>query len=176
MAYQIYENVIKFLEYRGYEPAEKLSETEYQNQKRRSIFVNIVAKKPKRKQLIVFLFTVMPTSKIDTLIQKNPLTKDSDVTVIFPRHTNIGTGGATMYTYSLFAVVHPELFAKHTIMSESEIVELENVLKTSREDFAQILPSDPQCLWIGATVGNVLKIERTTETNGKAIAYRYVSQ
>jgi len=80
------------------------------------------------------------------------------------------------YSYHKFIIEFP----KHELMDVHEIVpvvELEKILytlKTSVAKMSKILASDTAAVWIGARPGQVVRIYRTSETAGTAIAYRLV--
>ena len=68
------------------------------------------------------------------------------------------------------------LCSKHTILTNEEVI------KTCFQDLMihplsipPIFISDPICLWIGAEIGQVIKIESYSENSGLAIRYRIVS-
>jgi DNA-directed RNA polymerase subunit H (RpoH/RPB5) len=67
-----------------------------------------------------------------------------------------------------------ELVPKHTLLSGAE---KEEVLKkygiTSRQ-LPRILATDPVVAKLGCTVGDVVKIERKSETAGETVYYRVV--
>ena len=66
--------------------------------------------------------------------------------------------------------------SKHTILSNEEVI------KTCFQDLMihplaipPIYVTDPICIWIGAEIGQVIRIEAKSENAGKAIRYRIVS-
>ena len=66
--------------------------------------------------------------------------------------------------------------SKHTILSDEEVV------KTCFQDLMihplsipPIFVTDPICIWIGAEIGQVIRIEADSEIAGKVIRYRIVS-
>jgi DNA-directed RNA polymerase subunit H (RpoH/RPB5) len=66
--------------------------------------------------------------------------------------------------------------SKHTILSNDEVI------KTCFQDLMihplsipPIFVTDPICIWIGAEIGQVIRIEGSSEIAGKVIRYRIVS-
>jgi len=66
--------------------------------------------------------------------------------------------------------------SKHTILSDDEVI------KTCFQDLMihplaipPIYVTDPICVWIGAEIGQVIRIEANSENAGKVIRYRIVS-
>ena len=66
--------------------------------------------------------------------------------------------------------------SKHTILSDDEVI------KTCFQDLMihplsipPIFVTDPICVWIGAEIGQVIRIEADSEIAGKVIRYRIVS-
>ena len=82
------------------------------------------------------------------------------------------------YLHKHFSMEIPKgpFCSKHTILSPNEV----NIL-CSQQLLAHplSLPSislyDPQCIWIGAEIGDIIKIESLSELTGKAVRYRIVS-
>jgi DNA-directed RNA polymerase subunit H (RpoH/RPB5) len=66
--------------------------------------------------------------------------------------------------------------SKHTILTDEEVI------KTCFQDLMihplsipPIFVTDPICIWIGAEIGQVIRIEADSEISGKVIRYRIVS-
>jgi DNA-directed RNA polymerase subunit H (RpoH/RPB5) len=81
------------------------------------------------------------------------------------------------YLHRHFAIEIPKgpLCSKHTILTQSEIEHLcSKELMIHPLGLPSILVTDPQCIWIGAKVGQVVKIEAFSEITGKTIRYRIV--
>ena len=79
--------------------------------------------------------------------------------------------------YTNFAMILPNgpLCYKHRILSRAEILELaNNELCCYIINLPKIYDNDPQCLWIGAQVGDVLEITMYTDMAGEVIVYRVV--
>ena len=79
--------------------------------------------------------------------------------------------------YTNFSMILPNgpLCYKHRILSRAEILELaNNELCCYIINLPKIYDNDPQCLWIGAQVGDVLEITMYTDMAGEVIVYRVV--
>lgn len=80
------------------------------------------------------------------------------------------------YPYSTFACnlpAHVEV-PKHEIMTHDEVVKLMSFERIVYSYLQSILVTDPAVIWLGARVGQVIKITRISETTGTVIAYRRV--
>lgn len=79
------------------------------------------------------------------------------------------------YDYSVFMIEAPlhECVPRHTIATEQEVSQFCREHFTTKERFPKIVQGDIQAIWLGLRPGMVTKIERVSETAGKAIAYRY---
>jgi len=81
------------------------------------------------------------------------------------------------YTYDKFKflVYNHSLCSPHYILSkEDEFNLLNNILMKKKINLPKIKISDPQIVWIGGEIGDVIKIERDSEITGKSIYYRVV--
>ena len=79
--------------------------------------------------------------------------------------------------YTNFAMILPKgpLCYPHRILSRAEILDLaNNELCCYIINLPKIYDDDPQCLWIGAQVGDVIEITMYTDTAGEVIVYRVV--
>lgn len=67
--------------------------------------------------------------------------------------------------------------SKHTILPDQEVRELflETLSLKSCYELPRILIDDPQIIWIGAKINDVIKIETKSKITGKYISYRIVS-
>lgn len=76
------------------------------------------------------------------------------------------------YTYSLFTIVIPEhvQVPPHKFASQDEITMLTKVGGLRR--LQKILDGDPPAIWMGAESGDVIRIERPSESSGVALVYR----
>lgn len=74
----------------------------------------------------------------------------------------------------MIKVTEHKAVPKHTILSEKEKEEILKRLNIKEEQLPKIFSSDPVVKEIEASPGDVLKIERESETAGKSIYYRLV--
>lgn len=79
-----------------------------------------------------------------------------------------------VYLHSSFVIELPKHSAsvKHTIATKEEIEQTVNILREETSKFPSIYVNDPQNIWLGAKVGQIIKIERMSDSAGSAIAYR----
>ena len=82
----------------------------------------------------------------------------------------------TSYDYRIFVidVTNAPLVPKHRILSQPEVAELLNHILKPKESLPKILINDPQVVWLGAVVGEVIEIERPSEVTGTTMIYRIV--
>lgn len=73
-----------------------------------------------------------------------------------------------------FNLLDNELIPKHEIINEDELKSVLKQYKIGREQFPKIKINDPVIQEIGASVGDVVKITRNSETAGQALYYRLV--
>jgi DNA-directed RNA polymerase subunit H len=73
-----------------------------------------------------------------------------------------------------FSLLDHELIPKHEIMVEDELKSVLNQYQIEKEQLPKLKVSDPIALEIGASVGDVVKIMRNSQTAGEAIYYRLV--
>jgi DNA-directed RNA polymerase subunit H len=63
---------------------------------------------------------------------------------------------------------------EHTIMDEEEVGHLLSSYKISSEQLPKMYHDDPGAKAIGAAIGDVIKIVRSSQTAGRAESYRLV--
>ena len=73
-----------------------------------------------------------------------------------------------------FSLLDHELVPKHEIMSEGELKSVLGKFSIEKEQLPKIKVQDPVCKEIGATLGDVVKITRKSQTAGEADYYRLV--
>jgi DNA-directed RNA polymerase subunit H len=80
------------------------------------------------------------------------------------------------YEYPIFEIVIPEhgMVPKHFVMTDAEVEEVCQKHYTQKEKLSRMLHTDAPAVWYGVRPGDVFKILRESESNGKAIGYRYV--
>lgn len=80
------------------------------------------------------------------------------------------------HEYAHFLIETPahKLVPTHTIMDPADAKVFLDTFYASDDMFQHISVLDPMCIWLGARVGMFIKINRKSETAGRATAYRYV--
>ena len=80
------------------------------------------------------------------------------------------------YPYPNFSFAIPEHKSgpRHSVLAPEEALDLLRGQKISLGDLAVILTSDPPIVWNGGREGQVVKVERDSQTAGTAISYRRI--
>jgi DNA-directed RNA polymerase subunit H (RpoH/RPB5) len=78
------------------------------------------------------------------------------------------------YMYRVFSMIIPEhiLIPKHRILNVEETSLVLKELNAKKSDLPKILRSDPNAIWLGAVIGDVLEIIQHSESTGGDIIYR----
>lgn len=82
-----------------------------------------------------------------------------------------------VYRHEIFDLVlpHGPLCYPHRVMSREEVLKLTNDdLCCYVINLPKILDEDPQCIWIGAEVGDVIEIKMLSDITGETYQYRVV--
>lgn len=81
------------------------------------------------------------------------------------------------YRHEIFDLILPNgpLCYPHRVMSRDEVIKLANEdLCCYITGMPRIFDEDPQCIWIGAEVGDVVEIEMLSDITGETYQYRVV--
>lgn len=83
-----------------------------------------------------------------------------------------------IFPYDIFLIIVPEHCAvpKHRIMSDAEAKKLIKDQHINVANMPGIFQNDPPLAWINAHVGDLIEIERLSETTGIALFYRHVKR
>jgi DNA-directed RNA polymerase subunit H len=73
-----------------------------------------------------------------------------------------------------FDLTEHELVPKHTIITEKEEKEILKKYNIKPDRLPKILNTDPVVVSIGAKPGQIIRVERESQTARKAVAYRIV--
>lgn len=73
-----------------------------------------------------------------------------------------------------FDVLAHVMVPDHQIMSESEVQTLLETYQITLEQLPKIYHDDPACKAISASINDVIRIVRTSQTAGRAESYRIV--
>lgn len=190
--YKQYLNLLTFAtEWRKYKLNIKpLNETEFRNEMQTEQYVRIDCLDPKRKkEVIIYLFDknskyIISSQDLKKLLKKNknpcniilvtykPLNTYCRKAIVSFKHLSI-----VSYRHEIFDLVIPNgpLCYPHRIMSREEVLHLCNhELCCYLINLPKIFEEDPQCIWIGATIGDVVEIKMLSDISGEAIQYRVV--
>ena len=144
-----------------------------------------------KKDVYVYLFKedsiyTKTTVQFKKLMDK--IATSSDVIVITKEELNVyikKTFDAYNKKINIFNYLHRvfsielskgPLCSTHTIMSNEEVRELcSNELMVHPLSLPALSVKDPQNIWIGGVLGQVVKIESVSEITGKVIRYRIIS-
>ncbi len=78
--------------------------------------------------------------------------------------------------FNYFRAIIPlgQYCSKHTILTKEESSNLLKTMRISKSNLPIILFSDPQVVWIGGSRGDIIHIDRISESTGKSDYYRLV--
>lgn len=81
-----------------------------------------------------------------------------------------------VHNYALFKMHLPSHVASfpHSIAGPEEMHLVEKYLLMHADNYPKILVNDPQVVWLGARPGQVVRIDRASDTAGIAVGYRVV--
>lgn len=108
------------------------------------------------------------------IISKDPLSTHVNKQVV---ELSNDTKKIFNYTYDRFKIIlyNHVLCSPHTLLSkDEEEYLLKNILKKKKSHLPKIKLSDPQVIWIGGNIGDIVRIDRDSEITGKSIYYRVV--
>lgn len=80
-----------------------------------------------------------------------------------------------LYKNFLMEISKGPLCSKHSILNYDEVRKLWALTYTHPFNYPSITIEDPHVIWIGAEIGDMIKIEGHSEITGKYISYRIVS-
>lgn len=192
VAFDVYENIHKMLEYRGATEVPKmLSQTDFTNKLSASSYVTIDAETSRGKTFIVLVEpgSVYASKAPDfRKLAKIIPSWRADINVIFVldvapsshvmKAANVMLEDNPNYYievlhYNNFLIVIPE----HASVPRHELADANQVLGDlymMPHNFQKIYDSDPPAIWIGARPGDFCRIHRLSDVVGVTIAYRYV--
>jgi len=80
------------------------------------------------------------------------------------------------YKYDTFVLVIPEHEAvpKHSIATQDELKVYLDFYNLNGRDLQKIFNTDPAVVWLGANVGDIVKIDRISDSTGISTAFRIV--
>lgn len=106
------------------------------------------------------------------LVTYAPLSTFSKKAINTQKHLNVVT-----YRQEIFDLIvpHGPLCYPHRVMSREEVLQLcNNELNCYLTNLPKIFEEDPQCIWIGAAVGDVVEIKMLSDISGETFQYRVV--
>jgi DNA-directed RNA polymerase subunit H (RpoH/RPB5) len=192
--FEKYENIQKFINvYRNYSTNEKfLDFTTFKKTMQIEQYIHhkcIDSKRGRNVYIYIFINNskyITTTPQFKRLIDKIP-DESMDVIIITKSELSVYIKKALLkynnlkifnYLHKYFSIEISKgpLCSKHTVMTNNEVKDL-----CSREliihplSLPSISISDPQNIWIGGELGEVIKIESISEITGRTIRYRIVS-
>jgi DNA-directed RNA polymerase subunit H (RpoH/RPB5) len=191
--YNIYQNVITFAkDWRKYTLQRKpLDLTAFRSAMQNDQYALIEClNKKQNREVLIYIFDkdskyVSSSQDLKRLLKKIKNSCD----VIFITYTPFKTYGKkaialynntlTIYTYlqEIFEMILPygPLCYPHRILSREEVLRLCNEeLMCYLMNLPKIFDEDPQCIWIGASSGEVVEIKMLSDIAGEVIHYRSV--
>jgi DNA-directed RNA polymerase subunit H (RpoH/RPB5) len=124
------------------------------------------------------LLTLIPTDKKETadilFISSDPFSNHLIKVIDDERH-NYPKIYIEHYTYEKFSIEIPKCDSvpHHEIVPDADAKEILKWCYKKKYDMPKILVSDTPVVWIGGKPGDLIKIDRISETTGKYIVYRY---
>jgi DNA-directed RNA polymerase subunit H len=121
------------------------------------------------------LFSSLPHEKIEVLLFTGQHLKSQVISKIAEYSKTIDTYGIL---HTRIAVEIPKCAhcSPHTVVGPEEKAMLIDQLKIDIKKFPLILTSDPQIIWIGATIGELVKITGFSPVAGESVTYRIVAK
>lgn len=195
--YQIYNNLYKFFEYRDIIPEDQQKdEYTFNNDILDSLYIKLLGKNNRtNNDIIIYFFTIsdknlFQSTEFNKFFNNNiKVSKHSEIIIIIDsaimtssRHKKINKlknkkDRLELYDYDIFSTVKPEhiLAPKHEILPKDEEELLINHCKLNgKHELPFININDPQIIWIGANIGDVVKITGRDEIAGEYMEYRLV--
>lgn len=120
------------------------------------------------------LFSSLPPAKCEVILFTGAHLKSQVITKI-TEYKNIDCVGIL---HTRIAIEIPKAIhcSPHTIATVEEVNILSDQLKIDVKKLPLILTSDPQILWIGAIIGEIVKIVSFSQTAGEVVNYRIVAK
>lgn len=149
---------------------------EYLNENNgRNIHIYLFSKKSKYAEQSQHLKRLLARIKDPSdviLVSALPLKIYSIKAINIFKHLNV-----KRYLHENFSLIIPNasLCYRHRIMSNTEVLDLlNNVLYCHLINLPKIFVEDPQCIWIGAEVGDIVEISMESNINGEHLQYKTV--
>ena len=190
--FERYKNVIIFAkEWRGYKlQSELLDEDKFKKNMHLHQYILMDCMDTKKNKMVkIYLFDknskyMMSSQEIRKILKK----LNDPCNVIFITYQALSTYhkkainqekhlNIYIYRHEIFDLILPNgpLCYPHRIMSKEEVLKLTNDdLCCYVINLPKILDEDPQCIWIGAEVGDVIEIKIYSDILGEAYYYRVV--
>lgn len=198
---QVYENLVKLMDYRGVIiNSTPLSKDDVVQKLNHYEFITISGKRREndpRGEATVMVILIAPNSKYSNksgdfkkLLKGLPKVHNGEtLEVIFVSEYELTvhikkqllayrTANPKIllenHDYEIFMIEVPKhkSVPLHVIPSEKEVTEFCSQHYTSAQNFPKILQSDPMAVWLGLRPGMVVKVYRVSETAGVATIYR----
>lgn len=190
--YNRYNNILKFItDWRGYQlSSKKLTLDEFRKTTQTDEYVKIECYDTKKSvKVVIVIFDenskyIKSSQDMKKLLNKfteplNIILITYDALSVYHRkainsykHLNI-----YVYRHAIFNLELPlgPLCYPHRIMTRDEVLKLTNdELCCHIINLPKIYDEDPQCIWIGAMVGDVIEIKMTSDIAGEVYQYRVV--
>ncbi len=184
----IYDSLVKFTTYRQWKSLEQpLSKEDFYAKNRKMNYVALSGVDRYDKPTTIILTN--PDSDIPNHKNKfMSLINSIDGKIILVSHrllsssileyTKIENIAIEAHTYARFVtdMTKCPYVPKHEIMSKEELNEMLAFRYKKASDLPGIMQDDTQVIWIGANVGDVIKITRFSEVTGYSIVHRVVKE
>jgi DNA-directed RNA polymerase subunit H (RpoH/RPB5) len=191
--YVMYLNVRKFLEHKEYRNHKILSEIEKPDNLHQMVqldeYIKIMSVKDKKRYatliladsstfsgwkgiLSILVNTFKTCDEIFLITKKHFLARIKKKLVMFK---SVGKIHNFIYDNFTSEVTKGPCVSKHTVLTpEQAITVCRDILRCHPMSLEKISVSEPQCIWIGAKVGDIVKINGISSNEGKYTDYRLV--
>jgi len=143
------------------------------NNRKETLDLIIIYKKPEKVTKRIAKIKEIEVDK-GIISDKKRIAIEKSIIEFYKKNTNHKIS-IKSHEYSAFLFKVPDYTVPHYLLKNSnEIKEFLNLQGGTERDFPIILHTDPMVIWLGAQSGDVVKIERYSESAGIAIYYRYV--
>ena len=189
--YNKYINIQKFIECRKYKLFDDtfLDYENFRNKIQHMSYIFHKLKDRNNQEIDIYLFEpdskyVKSTNEFNKLLYryKNPtniifFTKEKLSTYLLKAMRKYSDLNIENYLHKHFIIEINKgpLCAKHTVLSVDEAREVCFSLMAHGHKLPSIAIDDPQNIWIGGQVNDIIKIEANSELTGKTIRYRIVT-
>lgn len=193
--FEKYKNIQLFATaYRNFkDPSPKFQNfEEFKNKMQTNGYIQHIFQNPKTNSSIdIYLFKVdskfiTSTTNFKKLLEKYDSKNKHDIIMITKEELNVYRRKSVrqyknlnvknyLHKHFIIELNKGPLCSKHTLLSKEEVKTLCYDLMAHGHKLPAIFVDDPQCIWVGGEINDIIKIEANSEITGKTIRYRIVT-